>query len=163
MNGAASVDPLNLTIFKSFNPFSSRYFLVSTGNSVATFISSVISSMEFMLDSSGAARTSFVCPNLKSSNSTTSDSLSLIKSTPVIPISATPSFTNSGMSDALANITSMSSLNVFEINFLLFLSINPKPAFSSMLIDGSLILPFDGTAILIFIISTQIFYLILYY
>ena len=108
MKGAASVDPLNLTIFKS-RPFSCKYFFVKTGNSVATFMSSVMSFIELMFDSSGAARTSFVCPNLRSSSSHTSASFSLIKSTPVIPMSATPSLTNSGISDALANITSIFS------------------------------------------------------
>ena len=109
MKGAASVDPLNFTIFK-FKLFSSKYFLVNTGNSVATFISSFISDRELILDSSGAAKTKFVCQNLKSRSSLTSDSLSFIKSTPVIPISATPSLINSGISDALANITSIFSL-----------------------------------------------------
>ena len=153
MKGAASVDPLNFTIFK-FKLFFSKYFLVNTGNSVATFISSFISDRELILDSSGAAKTNFVCPNLKSRSSLTSDSLSFIKSTPVIPISATPSLINSGISDALANITSIFSLKVLDINLRLFLSINPKPAFSNMFIEGSLILPFEGTAILIFIISS---------
>ena len=126
-------------------------------------MSSLMSPTLSMPESSGAARTSFVFPNLKSSSSQTSASFSLIKSTPVIPISATPSLTNSGMSDALANITSIFSLNVFEISFRLFLSINPNPARSRSSIEGSLILPLEGTAILIFIISSRIFFLIIFY
>ena len=90
MNGAASVDPLNLTIFK-FRLFLSRYFLVNVGNSVANVISGVISSTDLMFESSGAAKTKLVFPNFRSSSSITSASFSLIKSMPVIPISAIPS------------------------------------------------------------------------
>ena len=67
------------------------------------------------------------------------------------------------MSDALANKTSISLLKVLEISFLLSLSCNPNPAFSKMLIEGSLILPFEGTAIFIFIVIFPIFYMIIFW
>ena len=156
INGAASVDPLNLTTLR-FRLFSARYFFVNVGNSVATVISSVMSATDFMFESSGAAKTRFVFPNFKSSSWTTSASFSSIRSIPVIPISAIPSWTNSGISDALANKTSISLLKVLEINLRLSLSFNPNPAFSNMFIEGSLILPFEGTAILIFIVIFPIF------
>ena len=161
MNGAASVEPLNFTIFR-FKLFFSRYFLVNVGNSVATIISDVISSIESIFESSGAAKTRFVFPKFRSRSSITSASFSFIKSMPVIPRSAIPSCTNSGMSDALANNTSISLLKVFEISFLLSLSFNPSPAFSRMLIEGSLILPFEGIAIFIFIIIFPFFDMIIF-
>ena len=63
------------------------------------------------------------------------------------------------MSDARANITSISLLKVAEINFLLALSFNPNPAFSKMDIEGSLILPLEGTAIFNFILNLLILFM----
>ena len=106
MNGAISVEPVSLTIFIS-SPLSLRYFLVRFGNSVAIVIPSFKSSLEFIFESSGDASTSLVWPNSKSVSISTSASASLIKSRPEIPMSHTPSSTNSGISAARANITSM--------------------------------------------------------
>ena len=158
INGAISVEPLNVIIFDVKSCFS-KYFFVNVGNSVATTISDVKSSIEFILESSGDAKTNFVCPKDKSTNSLTLASLSLIKSTPVIPISTISSSTNFGISDARANITSISLLKVAEINFLLALSFNPNPAFSKMAIEGSLILPLEGTAIFNFILNLLILFM----
>ena len=109
MNGAISVDPVSFTILMS-RLFSSKYFLVRFGNSVAIVIPSLRSLFSSISLSSGEARTSFVAPKFKSKSISTSASFSSMRSYPVIPMSQIPSSTNSGMSAARANITSISSL-----------------------------------------------------
>ena len=107
INGAISVDPLNSTIL-AFIPLFLRYLLVKLGNSVATNEPSTISPGLLIGESSGTAKTSFALPKFRSSSISTDALFSSIRSRPVIPISAAPSATNSGISAALVNITLIS-------------------------------------------------------
>ena len=147
--GVISHAPLTFMI-SMFTPSSSKYRFVMFGNSVATRMPSR-SCGDVIGESSGTASTSLARPNSRSSITSTSAPVSDIRSRPVMPTSAAPSCTYSGMSAALANRNVISGSVVFANSFLVAPSRTGRPASLNKETVGSCSRPLLGIAIRIIV------------
>src|SRR5208337_332716 len=142
--GVASQAPPTRTIVTGTCRFE-KYCFVMTGNSVAIF-APLRSLMDEISESSRMASTSFAFPIWRSRSSPTSDPRSTTISWPVMPRSAAPVATYSGISMGRANRISTWGSSVRAISRRSAMSGRWSPLFSIRSIIGAAILPLLGMA-----------------
>ena len=148
--GAASQAPATSTIVTS-TPAALKKSSQMFGNSVAIRMP-FMSETSRTADASGTAKTNRAPPNFKSKIGSTSALLSAIMSRPVIPMSATPFATYSGISIGRTKRISMFGSTVFATSWREAVIFTWIPAFVIKSLIGSAILPLFGIARRTFVI-----------
>ena len=142
--GAASQAPATSTIETS-TPAALKKSSQMFGNSVAIRIP-FMSATSRTADASGTAKTRRAPPNLRSKIGSTSARRSAIMSRPVIPMSATPLATYSGISIGRTKRISMFGSTVFAISWREAVIFTWMPAFAIKSLIGSAMRPLFGIA-----------------